>query len=153
MYLRAQGFAKAPRRARDAGPAVENAAEGAGPVDASHEARAPREPCLPDEVVGTFDRVRLLAYMHFIASWAWAPVSPFGSSATTRAGYRPRFGPVEAFAETTVSGPWRGSSAAAMRSALLALVRPTVLPLSVTSRTGGSGGAGRRASRSSSQSA
>ena len=26
-----------------------------GPVDASHEARAPREPCLPDEVVGTFD--------------------------------------------------------------------------------------------------
>ena len=40
-----------------------------------------------------------------------------------------------------------------MRSALLALVLPTVLPLSVTSRTGGSGGAGRRASRSSSQSA
>jgi len=38
-----------------------------------------------------------------------------------------------------------------MCSALLSLVRPIVLPLSVTSRTRGSGRAGTRASRSSSQ--
>jgi hypothetical protein len=54
-------------------------------------------------------------------------------------------------AGTTVSGPWRGSRAAAIRSALLSHVPPIVLPLSLTSRTGGSGGRGhaQRARRAS----